>query len=70
MGPPDLRRRVDAVARDLAFSAEDRLDALVAGALAGHEAAWNALVDRLQRVVWKAVIALHLIRDMLQPLGQ
>lgn len=55
MGPSDLRRRVDEVARDPVFSADDRLDALVAGALAGHDAAWNALVERLQRVVWKAV---------------
>ena len=55
MGSPDLRRRVDAVARDLAFGAADRLDTLVAGALAGHDAAWNALVDHLHRVVWKAV---------------
>lgn len=55
MGPSDLRRRVDEVARDPVFSADDHLDALVAGALAGHDAAWNALVERLQRVVWKAV---------------
>jgi RNA polymerase sigma factor (sigma-70 family) len=40
---------------DQPFSPGDPLDALVAGALAGREAAWNALVERLQRVVWKSV---------------
>jgi RNA polymerase sigma factor (sigma-70 family) len=37
------------------FSPDDLLETLVAGALAGHRAAWDALVVRLQRVVWKAV---------------
>ena len=55
MGSPDLRRRVDSVAHDLRFDPGDGLGSLVAGALDGHQAAWNALVDRLQRVVWKAV---------------
>jgi RNA polymerase sigma factor (sigma-70 family) len=55
MGPPDLRRRVETVAHDLRFDADDGLDSLVAGALDGHQAAWNALVGRLHRVVWKAV---------------
>jgi RNA polymerase sigma factor (sigma-70 family) len=55
MGAPDLGRRVDAVAHDLRFDPDGGLEALVAGALDGHQAAWNALVDRLQRVVWKAV---------------
>jgi RNA polymerase sigma factor (sigma-70 family) len=36
-------------------SPEDALDALVAGALGGDGAAWDALVVRLERVVWKAV---------------
>lgn len=43
------------MAHDLRFDADDRLETLVAAALAGQPAAWNALVDRLQRVVWKAV---------------
>ena len=55
MGSPDHGRRVDAVAHDVRVDPDDRLEALVAGALDGHQAAWNALVDRLQRVVWKAV---------------
>ena len=55
MGSPDLGRRVDAVAHDLRFDADDGLGSLVAGALDGHQAAWDALVSRLQRVVWKAV---------------
>lgn len=55
MGPQDLRRRVDSVAHDLRFDPGDSLESLVAGALAGHAAAWSALVDRLHRVVWKAV---------------
>lgn len=55
MGSPHLGRRVDAVAHDVRFAADDGLGTLVAGALAGHEAAWNALVARLHRVVWKAV---------------
>lgn len=55
MGASNLRRRVDDVAHDQRFSAEDELVDLVAGALDGHQAAWNALVERLQRVVWKAV---------------
>jgi RNA polymerase sigma factor (sigma-70 family) len=39
---------------------------LVTGALAGHQDAWNALVARLERVVWKAVNMMtfdHEIRD-------
>lgn len=55
MGAPDLGRRVDAVAHDVRFAPDDGLGSLVAGALAGHEAAWDALVVRLHRVVWKAV---------------
>lgn len=43
------------MAHDLRFDAGDPLGSLVAGSLDGHPAAWNALVDRLQRVVWKAV---------------
>jgi len=37
------------------FSSSDDLADLVAGALAGYEAAWTALVERLERVVWKSV---------------
>ena len=37
------------------FSSDDPLATLVAGALDGHDAAWNALVARLERVVWKSV---------------
>jgi RNA polymerase sigma factor (sigma-70 family) len=43
------------MAPDQRFSRGDDLAALVAGALDGHERAWNALVERLERVVWKAV---------------
>lgn len=43
------------MAPDAGFSPEQPLDTLVAGALDGHAAAWDALVHRLQRVVWKAV---------------
>ena len=35
--------------------ADDDLASLVAGALDGHQSSWDALVDRLHRVVWKAV---------------
>lgn len=37
------------------FSPDDPLADLVAGALSGHGDAWNALVSRLERVVWKSV---------------
>lgn len=37
------------------FSPDHTLAVLVAGALDGHDAAWNALVARLERVVWKSV---------------
>lgn len=40
---------------DLRFSAAQPLVDLVGGALAGHQAAWDALVERLERVVWKSV---------------
>ena len=40
---------------DQRFSPDDELAGLVDGALAGHQAAWDALVARLERVVWKAV---------------
>ncbi len=51
---------------DLRFSADQPLPELVAGALAGHQSAWNALVERLERVVWKSVNMMtydHDIRD-------
>lgn len=54
------------MADDLHFSADQPLPELVAGALAGHQLAWNALVERLQRVVWKSVNMMtfdHEIRD-------
>ena len=37
------------------LSPGDPFESLVAGALAGERAAWDALVARLERVVWKAV---------------
>lgn len=40
---------------DQRFSPGDDLAELVDGALAGTQAAWDALVVRLERVVWKAV---------------
>jgi RNA polymerase sigma factor (sigma-70 family) len=43
------------VAPDQRFSRGDDLAELVEAALAGHAAAWQALVERLERVVWKAV---------------
>jgi RNA polymerase sigma factor (sigma-70 family) len=55
MGTSNLRRRVQDVVHDERYSPADDLRALVAGALDGETAAWNALVERLQRVVWKAV---------------
>ncbi len=55
MGPAHLRRRVTNMADNDRFAAGDAIPDLVAGALAGHAAAWEALVERLQRVVWKSV---------------
>lgn len=37
------------------FSPADPLPVLVTGAIDGHAPAWNALVERLERVVWKSV---------------
>ncbi len=48
------------------FSADQPITELVAGALAGHQTAWNALVKRLHRVVWKSVNMMtydHEVRD-------
>jgi RNA polymerase sigma factor (sigma-70 family) len=48
------------------FSADQPITELVTGALAGHQAAWNALVERLHRVVWKSVNMMtydHEVRD-------
>lgn len=48
------------------YAAAQPLPELVAGALAGHQDAWDALVARLERVVWKAVNMMtfdHEIRD-------
>jgi RNA polymerase sigma factor (sigma-70 family) len=43
------------VAGDLRFSSDEPIPDLVSGALAGHQAAWDALVERMHRVVWKSV---------------
>lgn len=43
------------MAHDLRFDPDDGFAPLVAAALDGEHAAWNGLVERLQRVVWKAV---------------
>lgn len=54
------------MADDVRFAASQPIPELVSGALAGHQAAWDALVERLQRVVWKAVNMMtydHEIRD-------
>jgi RNA polymerase sigma factor (sigma-70 family) len=48
------------------FQADQPLEVLVAGAIDGHAAAWNALVERLHRVVWKSVNMMtfdHDVRD-------
>jgi RNA polymerase sigma factor (sigma-70 family) len=51
----DARHRVGGVPGGQRFAADQPIPDLVAGALDGHAAAWNALVERLQRVVWKSV---------------
>lgn len=43
------------MAPDQRFSPGDDLTDLVAAALDGSQAAWSALVERLERVVWKSV---------------
>lgn len=43
------------MAGDLRSSPDEPLPDLVAGALAGDQTAWDALVERLHRVVWKSV---------------
>jgi RNA polymerase sigma factor (sigma-70 family) len=43
------------MAPDQRFSPGDDLADLVAAALGGSQAAWSALVERLERVVWKSV---------------
>ncbi len=48
------------------YAAAQPLPELVTGALAGHQDAWDALVARLERVVWKAVNMMsfdHEVRD-------
>ncbi len=47
-----------------AFSPDQDLEVLVAGALGGHSAAWDALVARLERVVWKSVNMLTSDREV------
>lgn len=49
------RRKVADMAPEPRFSPGDPLAALVAGAIDGHDGAWDALVARLERVVWKSV---------------
>ena len=49
---------------DQRFSPSDELVDLVSGALAGHEAAWSALVERLERVVWKSVNMMTFDREI------
>lgn len=39
---------------------QDELGPLVSRALAGEDAAWNELVDRLQRVAWRAIAGFDL----------
>ncbi len=46
------------------FSPEQPLADLVTGALAGRSAAWDALVVRLERVVWKSVNMMTSDREM------
>src|SRR5215207_4593035 len=48
------RRRLAAVTTGHRLADTD-FDGLVAAALAGEQAAWEELVDRLQRVAWKAI---------------
>jgi len=43
------------MASESRFSPDDPLESLVAGALGGEPAAWDAMVVRLERVVWKSV---------------
>lgn len=52
------------MAADLRFSSEQPIPDLVAGALDGHQAAWNALVERLERVVWKSVNMMTFDREI------
>ncbi len=46
------------------FSPDQALGVLVAGALEGHSTAWDALVSRLERVVWKSVNMLTSDREI------
>ncbi len=50
-----MPRRLVRMSGDQRFSPGDELVSLVAGALGGSQDAWNALVERLERVVWKSV---------------
>jgi RNA polymerase sigma factor (sigma-70 family) len=54
------------MATEQRFSAEQPLETLVAAAITGSSAAWDVLVERLERVVWKSVNMMtydHEIRD-------
>lgn len=53
--PLGRHRRVAGMAGEQRFSSSDDLAHLVAAALDRNEAAWAALVERLERVVWKSV---------------
>lgn len=46
------------------YAAAQPLPELVTGALAGHQDAWDALVTRLERVVWKAVNMMTFDREI------
>jgi RNA polymerase sigma factor (sigma-70 family) len=59
-------RTVGDVADERRLSAERSIPDLVTAAIDGEQAAWNALVERLQRVVWKSVNMMtydHEVRD-------
>ena len=59
-------RTVEGVADERRLSAERSIPDLVAKAIEGDETAWHALVERLQRVVWKSVNMMtydHEVRD-------
>ncbi|MEO6653326.1 MAG: sigma-70 family RNA polymerase sigma factor [Ilumatobacteraceae bacterium] len=46
------------------YASDQPLEVLLGGALEGHRAAWEALVGRLERVVWKTVNMLTSDREI------
>jgi RNA polymerase sigma factor (sigma-70 family) len=50
-----VQRRVNDVVGTQHFAPDEPFAVLVAAAIAGDQTAWNALVGRLERVVWKSV---------------